>query len=455
MFDALSDKLQNALGDLRGRGVLDEEAISRAMREVRLALLEADVNLQIARDFVAHVRERALGQDVMKSLTPGQQVVKIVHDELTELMGSGSSQLAFSPRPPTTILLAGLQGSGKTTAAGKLALLLQKDGKKPALVAADLQRPAAVEQLVQLGAQVGVPVYAEERSDSVKAVHDGIERATADGRDVVILDTAGRLHVDEALMDELAAVRREAKPTNVLLVLDAMTGQEAVNVAKAFQERVDFDGVLMTKLDGDARGGAALSVKAVTGKPIKLASVGEKLDALEWFHPDRMASRILGMGDVLTLIERAEAAVADDEKEELERRMMKGEFSFDDFLKSYTMLRRMGPLQGVLKMIPGMGKQLEGLDQVDEKQLARVEAIILSMTPHERRVPHAIDGSRRKRIAAGSGTTVTQVNQLLEARKQMAKMMKMMGSGKMPQIPGAPSAAPRRSKSKRKKKARR
>jgi signal recognition particle subunit SRP54 len=451
LFDALSDKLQHALGDLRGRGTLDEETISRAMREVRLALLEADVNLEIVREFVAHVRERALGQDVQKSLTPGQQVVKIVHDELTELMGSGSSQLAFSPRPPTTILLAGLQGSGKTTAAGKLALLLQKDGKKPALVAGDLQRPAAVEQLVQLGAQVGVPVYAEERSDPVKAVHDGIERARADGRDVVILDTAGRLHIDEALMDELAAVRREAKPTNVLLVLDAMTGQEAVNVAKAFQERIDFDGVVMTKLDGDARGGAALSVKHVTGRPIKLASVGEKLDALEWFHPDRMASRILGMGDVLTLIERAEAAVADDEKEELERRMMKGEFSFDDFLKSTKMLKRMGPLQGVLKLIPGMPE----VDQVDDRDMARVEAIILSMTPHERRVPHVIDGSRRKRIAAGSGTTVTQVNQLLEARKQMAKMMKMMGSGKMPQIPGAPSAAPRRSKSKRKKKARR
>jgi signal recognition particle subunit SRP54 len=460
VFDALSDKLQSALGDLRGRGVLDEEAISRAMREVRLALLEADVNLEIAREFVGHVRERALGQDVQKSLTPGQQVVKIVHDELTELMGSGSSQLAFSPRPPTTILLAGLQGSGKTTAAGKLALLLQKDGKKPALVAADLQRPAAIDQLVQLGVQVGVPVYAEERSDPVKAVRDGIERAKADGRDVVILDTAGRLHVDEALMDELAAVRKEAKPTNVLLVLDAMTGQEAVNVAKAFQERIDFDGVLMTKLDGDARGGAALSVKHVTGRPIKLASVGEKLDALEWFHPDRMASRILGMGDVLTLIERAEAAVADDEKEELERRMMAGEFSFDDFLKSYKMLRRMGPLQGVLKMIPGLGKQMEGLDQVDERQLARVEAIILSMTPHERRVPHAIDGSRRKRIAAGSGTTVTQVNQLLEARKQMAKMMKMMGSGKMPQVPGVAAAKPRpsatrKASSKRKKKARR
>ena len=403
MFDTLSDKLQSALGDLRSRGTLDEETISRAMREVRLALLEADVNFDVVRQFVAHVRERALGQDVQKSLTPGQQVVKIVHEELTELMGSGSSKLAFSPRPPTTILLAGLQGAGKTTAAGKLALLLKNDGRKPALVAADLQRPAAIEQLIQLGAQVDVPVYADERSDPVKAVHDGIERAKADGRDVVILDTAGRLQIDEALMEELAAVRREAKPTNVLLVLDAMTGQEAVNVALAFQERVDFDGVLLTKLDGDARGGAALSVKAVTGKPIKLASVGEKLDALEWFHPDRMASRILGMGDVLTLIERAEAAVGDDEKEELERRMMAGEFTFDDFLKSYKMIRRMGPLQGVMKMIPGMGKQLEGLDQVNEKDLGRIEAVILSMTPHERRVPHVIDGSRRKRIAAGSG----------------------------------------------------
>jgi signal recognition particle subunit SRP54 len=462
VFDTLSEKLQSALGDLRGRGVLDEEAISRAMREVRLALLEADVNFNVVREFVARVRELALGEEVLKNLTPGQQVVKIVHDELARLLGEGASQIAFAQRPPTTILLAGLQGSGKTTAAGKLALLLQKEGKKPALVAADLQRPAAIDQLVQLGAQVGVPVYAEERADPVKAVRDGIERAREEGRDVVVLDTAGRLHVDEALMEELAAVRREAKPTNVLLVLDAMTGQEAVNVATAFQERIDFDGVVMTKLDGDARGGAALSVKAVTGKPIKLASVGEKLDQLEWFHPDRMAGRILGMGDVLTLIERAEAAVAEDEKEELERRMMAGEFSFDDFLKSYKMLRRMGPLQGVLKLIPGLGKQLEGLDQVDDRQLGRVEAIILSMTPHERRVPHVIDGSRRKRIAAGSGTTVEQVNQLLEARKQMAKMMKAMGSGKMPSLPGVaaptmPGAKPRpsatrKASSKRKKK---
>ena len=464
MFDALADKLQSALSDLKGRGTLDEETITRAMREVRLALLEADVNFDVVKQFVAQVRERALGQDVQKSLTPGQQVVKIVHEELTELMGSGSSQIAYSQRPPTTILLAGLQGSGKTTAAGKLALLLKKDGRKPALVAADLQRPAAIDQLIQLGAQVDVPVYADERSDPVKAVRDGIDRAKQDGRDVVILDTAGRLHIDEPLMEELAALRREAKPTNVLLVLDAMTGQEAVNVARAFQERIDFDGVVMTKLDGDARGGAALSVKAVTGKPIKLASVGEKLDALEWFHPDRMAGRILGMGDMLTLIERAEASVADHEKEELERSMMKGEFSFDDFLKSYKMLRRMGPLQGVLKMIPGLGKQLEGLDQVDEKQLAQVEAIILSMTPHERRVPHVIDASRRQRIAAGSGTTLQQVNQLIEGRKQMAKMMKMMGSGKMPSLPGTMPAASsgkprpsatRKSASKRKKKAKR
>ncbi|HZS30613.1 MAG TPA: signal recognition particle protein [Gaiellaceae bacterium] len=463
MFDALTEKLQSPLGDLRGRGILDEEAVARAMREVRLALLEADVNFGVVKEFVSHVRERALGEDVRKSLTPGQQVVKIVHEELTELLGSSDSRLAFSPRPPTTILLAGLQGSGKTTAAAKLARLLREEGKRPALVAADLQRPAAIDQLIQLGAELDVPVYADERSDPVKAVRDGIERAKADGRDVAILDTAGRLHVDEPLMAELAAVRNEAKPTNVLLVLDAMTGQEAVNVAQAFQERIDFDGVVLTKLDGDARGGAALSVRAVTGRPIKLASAGEKLDALEWFHPDRMASRILGMGDVLTLIERAEAAIEEDEKEALERRMMKGEFSFDDFLSSYKMLRRMGPLQGVIKMIPGLGKQLEGLDDVDERQLKRVEAIILSMTPHERRVPHVIDMSRRKRIAAGSGTTLDEVGRLLETRKQMAKLMKMAGSGKMPQLPGMAAGAPtmgggprpsatRKASSKRKKK---
>src|SRR5256714_5688752 len=461
MFDTLSDKLQAALGDLRGRGRLDDEAISRAMREIRLALLEADVNFNVVKDFAASVRERAVGADVTKSLTPGQQVVKFGHAELTALMGPGSSQLAFGGRPPTVILLAGLQGSGKTTAAAKLALLLRKDKRHPGLVAADLQRPAAIDQLEQLGKQIQIPVYRTDTTDPVAAVRGGLERARADALDVVIVDTAGRLHVDEELMDELVRVRNEAKPTNVLLVLDAMTGQEAVSVAQAFQERVDFDGVVLTKLDGDARGGAALSVKAVTGKPIKLVSVGEKVDQLEYFHPDRMASRILGMGDVLSLIEKAEAAVEEDEREELERRMMQGEFSFDDFLKSYKMLRRMGPLQGVMKLIPGLGSQLEGLDQVDEKQLGRVEAIILSMTPRERALPHVIDGSRRLRIAKGSGTDVQQVNQLLEARKQMAKMMKQMKGGKMPampglEAPGAPNggraATARKTKSKRKKK---
>jgi signal recognition particle subunit SRP54 len=434
VFDTLSDRLQGALGDLRGRGKLDEEAISRAMREIRLALLEADVNFEVVKTFVAQVRERALGQEVLKSLTPGQQVVKIVHDELTTLMGTGSSQLAFTGRPPTVILLAGLQGSGKTTAAAKLSLLLRKEGRKPGLVAADLQRPAAIDQLEQLGRQIQIPVYREDASDPVGVVRNGVRRLADDGVDTVILDTAGRLHVDEELMDELERVRDQARPADVLLVLDAMTGQEAVNVALAFQERVAFDGVLMTKLDGDARGGAALSVKAVTGSPIKLISVGEKLDQLEYFHPDRMASRILGMGDVLTLIERAEQAVEEDEQKQLEARMLKGQFSFDDFLSSYKMIRRMGPIQGVLKLIPGVGKQLEGLDDVDETQLGRVEAIILSMTPHERALPRVIDGSRRKRIAAGSGTTVEEVNRLLEARKQMEKLMKGMGKGKMPDL---------------------
>jgi signal recognition particle subunit SRP54 len=460
VFDTLSDRLQGALGDLRKRGRLDEESISRAMREVRLALLEADVNFEVVKDFVGRVRERALGADVLKSLTPGQQVVKIVQEELTTLMGAGDSRLAFASRPPTVILLAGLQGSGKTTAAAKLALLLRKEGRKPGLVAADLQRPAAVDQLQQLGRQIGVTVFTGS-DDPVAVSVAGIEGAKAEGLDVLIVDTAGRLHVDEELMDELAAVRDATKPTNVLLVLDAMTGQDAVRVAEAFAERVAFDGVVLTKLDGDARGGAALSVNAVTGKPIKLASVGERLDQLEYFHPDRMASRILGMGDVLSLIEKAEAAVEDDERDEMERRMMQGEFTFDDFLRSYKMLRRMGPLQGVLKMIPGLGKQLEGLGDVDEKQLARVEAIVLSMTPKERRLPHVIDGSRRKRIAAGSGTTVEQVNQLLEGRKQMAKMMKQLGKGKMPTLPGQPGlpqgqngptrSATKKKKSKRKK----
>jgi signal recognition particle subunit SRP54 len=435
VFDTLSDKLQATLGGLGRSGRLDEESISKAMREIRLALLEADVNFEVAKDFTASVKERALGQDVLKSLTPGQQVVKIVHEELTALMGSGDSRLAFG-RPPTVILLAGLQGSGKTTAAAKLALLLRREGKQPGLVACDLQRPAAVDQLEQLGRQIQIPVFALDRADAVSAARLGLEKARKDGLDIVILDTAGRLHVDEELMEELQRVAEATKPLNVLLVLDAMTGQDAVNVAQAFQERVAFDGVVLTKLDGDARGGAALSVKAVTGRPIKLVSVGEKLDQLEYFHPDRMASRILGMGDVLTLIEKAEAAVEEDEQAELERRMRAGEFTFDDFLKSYRMLRRMGPLQGVMKLVPGLGKQMQGLD-VDERQLARAEAIVLSMTPQERRLPHIISTPRRRRIAAGSGTSLDEVNKLIAARKQMAKMMKQMSKGKMPTLPGA------------------
>ena len=442
MFDTLADKLQATLGDLRGRGRLDEETISKAMREIRLALLEADVNFEVVRDFVAKVKERALGADVSKSLTPGQQVVKIVHEELTALMGSGDSRLAFG-RPPTVILLAGLQGSGKTTAAAKLALLLRQEGKLPLLVAADLQRPAAIDQLEQLGRQIQVPVYRKDSQDAVDVARSGVQTAQSQGRDVVIVDTAGRLHVDEELMDELARVRDATKPTNVLLVLDAMTGQEAVNVAQAFLERVAFDGVVLTKLDGDARGGAALSVKAVTGKPIKLVSQGEKLEPLEWFHPDRMASRILGMGDVLTLIEKAEAAVEEDDQAAMEARLRKGEFTFDDFLASYRMLRKLGPLQGVLKLIPGLGRELQGVD-VDERQLARVEAAILSMTPQERRLPHLIDGSRRLRIANGSGQTVQDVNKLITARKQMQKMMKQMGKGKFPTLPGQITKTARR-----------
>jgi len=442
VFDTLSDKLQATLGDLRGKGRLDEETISKAMREIRLALLEADVNFEVVKSFVADVRERATGQDVLKSLTPGQQIVKIVHEELTSLMGSGDSRLAFG-RPPTVILMAGLQGSGKTTTSAKLALLLRKDGKKPALVAADLQRPAAIDQLEQLGRQIQIPVYRKDTQDPVEVVKYGIQAAQTAGQDVVILDTAGRLHIDEELMQELARVRDAAKPTNVLLVLDSMTGQEAVNVAESFFERIAFDGVVLTKLDGDARGGAALSVKAVTGKPIKLVSVGEKLDQLEYFYPERMASRILGMGDVLTLIEKAEAAVEEDEQEAMEARMRAGQFTFDDFLSAQKMLKKMGPIQGVLKLIPGLGNQLKDVD-IDERQLARVEAIVLSMTPQERRMPHLINGSRRLRIAQGSGQTIQDVNKLLTARKQMEKMMKQMGKGKMPSLPQQMTKAGRR-----------
>jgi signal recognition particle subunit SRP54 len=434
VFDTLSDRLQTTLGDLRRKRRLDEETLSKALREIRLALLEADVNFAVVKEFVAGVKTRALGQDVLKCLDAGQQVVKIVHEELTELMGSADSRIAFG-RPPTVVLMCGLQGSGKTTASAKLALYLRKHEKRtPGLIAADLQRPAAIDQLQQLGKQIQVPVFSDA-ADAVAAASRGIDWASEQGLDVVIVDTAGRLHVDEELMNELVRVRDAVKPLNVLLVLDAMTGQEAVNVAEAFSDRIAFDGVVLTKLDGDARGGAALSVKAITGRPVKYASVGEKLDQLEVFHPDRMASRILGMGDVLTLIEKAEQAVEDDEQAEMERRLRTGEFTFDDFLASYKMVRRMGSFKSVLKLIPGVGRELDGLE-IDERQMARVEAMVLSMTPQERRMPHVINGPRRRRIAAGSGTTLDDVNKLLQARKQMQKMMKQVGKGKLPAFPG-------------------
>jgi signal recognition particle subunit SRP54 len=432
VFDTLSDRLSGALGGISKRGKLDEESISRAMREIRLALLEADVELGVVNTFVERVRERALGEEVLKSLTPGQQVVKVVHDELTELLGTDTAELNLGRS--SVILLAGLQGSGKTTAAAKLARRLKEQGRKPALVAADLARPAAIDQLEQLGAQIDVPVYRTDTSDPVVAAREGLERARADHRDTVIVDTAGRLQVDDALMDELEHVRDATSPTNALLVLDAMTGQQAAAVATAFQEKIAFDGVVLTKLDGDARGGAALSVRTVTGRPIMFASTGEKLDQIEVFHPDRMASRILGMGDVLTLIERAEQASSEEENARFEAQMRKGQFTFDDFLQAQKMLRRMGPLQGVLKMMPGMG-QLADAD-IDENRLKRVEAIVLSMTPRERSLPHVIDGRRRQRIAAGSGVAVQEVNQLLEARKMMEKMMGQVGKGKMPSLPG-------------------
>ncbi|MFN8222297.1 MAG: signal recognition particle protein [Gaiellales bacterium] len=447
MFDTLANRLSDALGDLGRASRLDEDTVAKVTREIRLALLEADVDFEVVKQFVAEIRERALDVEVLKGLNPGQQVVKIVHEELTELMGSSDSKLVFG-RAPTVILMAGLQGAGKTTACAKLALHLRKHEKKSAgLVAADLQRPAAIDQLEQLGKQLQIAVYRTATADAVEAARSGLERATKDGCDVVIVDTAGRLQIDEELMDELARVRDTVKPMNVLLVLDAMTGQEAVNVAKAFQERIAFDGVVLTKVDGDARGGAALSVKAITGRPIKFASVGEKLDQLEVFHPERMASRILGMGDVLTLIEKAEQAIEADEQAEMEARMRAGQFTFDDFLASSRMLKKMGPLQGVMKLIPGLGKELQGLD-VDETQMARVEAIVLSMTPAERRLPHLINGPRRRRIAAGSGTSIDEVNRLLQARKQMEKMMRSLGKGKLPKLPpeltGAPKGRPRR-----------
>jgi signal recognition particle subunit SRP54 len=436
MFDVLSDKLQTVLTDVRSRGKLNEDDINKAMREIRLALLEADVNFRVVKQFTAAVKERALGHDVLESLNPGQQVVKVVNEELASLMGESSRQITISPTPPTVILMAGLQGSGKTTACGKLARLLKEDGKDVALAACDVYRPAAVDQLVKVGAQAGATVYEQGTDRDPRDIAAwAIDQATRDGRDVVIVDTSGRLHIDEDLMKELADIKKRTKPHNVLLVVDAMTGQDAVNVAEQFAETAEFDGVVMTKLDGDARGGAALSIKAVTGKPILYASTGEKLAEFEPFHPDRMASRILGMGDVLSFIEKAEKTVDAEQAAELERKIRKQEFGLDDFLDQMKQVRRMGPIGGLIGMLPGFGqlKQLKNA-KVDERELDRIEAIVTSMTPAERRNPKIIDGSRRKRIATGSGTSVQAVNQLVKQFAQMQKMMRALQKGKMPSM---------------------
>ncbi|MBE3595498.1 MAG: signal recognition particle protein [Hydrogenibacillus sp.] len=424
-FETLTSRLSEAFRRLRGKGRLTEADVDQAMREVRLALLEADVNVKVVKDFIARVRERAVGVEILKTLNPAQQVIKVVHDELVELMGGQTAELDLRARP-AVILMVGLQGAGKTTTAGKLARWLKAQGKSPLLVAADVYRPAAVTQLEVLGRSIEVPVLSRgTEAHPVEIAREALEAAKREGHDVVVIDTAGRLHVDEALMEELAAMKEAVRPQEILLVVDAMTGQEAVGVAERFHARLGLTGVVLTKLDGDTRGGAALSVKAATGCPIKFAATGEKLEALEPFHPDRMASRILGMGDVLSLIEKAQAQVDAERAKELERKMRKAEFTLSDFLEQLAQIQKMGPLEEILKMIPGVGHKL-GAIRIDERQIARVEAIIRSMTPEERERPEIINFSRRKRIAAGSGTTVTDVNRLLKQFEEMKKMMKQM-----------------------------
>jgi signal recognition particle subunit SRP54 len=441
MFDALTDKLQGVFSGLKGRGKLTDADIDKAMRAIRLSLLEADVSLPVVKQLTTAIKERATGDEVMSSITPDQQVVKIVSEELTRLMGGANVSLAMSQNPPTVILMAGLQGSGKTTCTAKLARHLLNEGRAPMMIACDVHRPAAMEQLAVLGEQIGVPVHMEKgATDPVKIATAGIAQAKRSGRDVVIVDTAGRLTIDADMMAELVAIRDAVKPTSVVLVVDAMTGQTAVEVATAFQDAVQFDGVVLSKLDGDARGGAALSVRSVTGKPILFVGTGEKVDALEPFHPDRMASRILGMGDVLSLIEKAQQTVSVDDAKRMEDRLRGGNLTLDDFLEQLQQVRKMGPLGQVMGMIPGFSQAAKMKDvEVDERRIDRVEAIISSMTMPERSRPDIINGSRRRRIAEGSGTTVQEVNQLLAQFKQMQKLMKRMGKGGggMPSMLGA------------------
>ncbi|MGE4271511.1 MAG: signal recognition particle protein [Desulfitobacterium sp.] len=438
MFQGLSEKLQETFKRLKSKGKLTEADVNEAMREVRMALLEADVNFKVVKDFVAKVKERSIGQEVLESLSPGQQVIKIVNEEMIALMGGVSSKINISSKPPTVIMLVGLQGAGKTTHGAKLANMLKKQGKHPLLVACDIYRPAAIKQLEVLGDQIKVPVFSLGQENPVKIASTSLQHALSQGLDVVIIDTAGRLHINEELMGELKDIKAAVKPHEILLVVDAMTGQDAVNVAESFHGDLGIDGIIMTKLDGDTRGGAALSVKAVTGCPIKFAGTGEKMDAIEPFFPDRMASRILGMGDVLTLIEKAQEAFDEKQAREMEQKLRKQEFTLDDFLDQMQQIKKMGPLGSLLEMIPGAGKQLKDV-QIDEKDMAHVEAIIHSMTQEERRKPALIKDSRKRRIAKGSGTSVQEVGRLLKQFEQMQKMMKqfagapgmgMMGKGK-------------------------
>jgi signal recognition particle subunit SRP54 len=437
MFDSLSDRLDGAFKKLKGHGKLTEKNIDQGLKEVRMALLEADVHYRVVKRFIADIKARAMGQEVMGSLTPAQQVVKIVNGELTELMGAHHEDLNLSGTRPAALMLVGLQGSGKTTTAGKLSVWLRKKGQKPYLVPADVYRPAAIDQLNKLGSQLDVPVFpSTQEQDPVDICREAKQTAAREGCDVLILDTAGRLHIDTELMSELARIKETVQPSDILLIADAMTGQDAVNIAKTFNEQLDIGGVVLTKMDGDARGGAALSIKAITGKPIKFIGVGEKLSALEPFHPDRMASQILGMGDVLTLIEKAQSVVDEKQAAALEKKLRKNEFTLEDFRDQMAQVRKMGSLSDMLKMIPGMGKlkQMKNLE-VDDRELVRIEAIINSMTGAERRNHHIINGSRRKRIAKGSGTRVQDVNRLLKNYSQVMKMMKKLNQGNLRGIP--------------------
>lgn len=429
-FEGLSEKLTGAFKRLKNKGKLKESDVKEAMREVRLALLEADVNYKVAKEFTNKVTERAIGSDVMESLTPAQMVVKIVNEELTALMGSETARIEFASHPPTVIMMCGLQGSGKTTHSGKLAMMLKKQNHRPLLVACDVYRPAAIEQLKVVGSKAGVSVFEMGQDNPVKIAKEAIKHAKDYGNDIVILDTAGRLHIDEELMGELKNIKSEVNPNEILLVIDSMTGQDAVNVAKSFNDLLEISGVIITKLDGDTRGGAALSVKQVTGCPIKFAGTGEKLEDIEQFHPDRMASRILGMGDVLTLIEEAESKLDAEKAEEVAKKMIQNKMDFNDLLEQFQQVKKMGPIKGILSKIPGMGKQLQDVD-IDDRALDWTEAIILSMTAEERAKPDLINPSRKRRIAAGSGRSVEEVNRLLKQLKEMQKLMRQFnGKGK-------------------------